>query len=432
MERNLLLKELTGVLDNPKPHTEDICGHHETPQQEYRSYLQAVAGEPLFEFETNDIPTAVGGLSFAPEPPMGSYWPLITKREPILSFKTTDNKFVGNTSRAFRANRSDGERYHVGMDLYANYKDPIVACEKGKVINFYHFYHGTYCLIVEHDKVVVNYGEVDGKLPKNVFVGANVEAGQIIARVGRMSGGSSMLHFETYRKGVTKNIPWKRNEVPSQNILNPTKYLSFLKNFGLKQTIDAIPTYQLPATDISPINKKIIANRRLAISLGWDKYIYEINNLLLPYSGLSNVSLSEDAFAEALAKWQREKGLGSDGVLGPKTWKRMQVSLQIKSVGKPQKMVDELSIAIEKPNLNAFKTIYFKTNHGIPDVNNLTGIYLPTDFSAEKELNIILYFHGMTRSTTIKSYWQQKEYQIRETLQTTKKKSYSNCSYIRP
>ncbi|HEY0458193.1 MAG TPA: peptidoglycan-binding domain-containing protein [Pyrinomonadaceae bacterium] len=73
----------------------------------------------------------------------------------------------------------------------------------------------------------------------------------------------------------------------------------------------------------------VLKNRKLSKQLGWDKYIYQINDFLLPFSGYSNVSLGEEAFANALKEWQRNNGLGDDGVLGPKSWAAIKQALKI-------------------------------------------------------------------------------------------------------
>src|SRR5215210_6147262 len=140
----------------------------------------------------------------------------------------------GDHSRSFGARRRDGNRTHAGLDLYASYGDPICAIADGVIVYFGHFYEGTYALLVDHGSFVANYGEVDrsslgvmnlqtpifkdkigGRL---LFItsssstasrypwvvqqgaaqgpsrGSSVQAGQLIAIVGRMKR-SSMLHF---------------------------------------------------------------------------------------------------------------------------------------------------------------------------------------------------------------------------------------------
>ncbi|MFD2569066.1 N-acetylmuramoyl-L-alanine amidase [Spirosoma soli] len=72
---------------------------------------------------------------------------------------------------------------------------------------------------------------------------------------------------------------------------------------------------------------RVLKNRRFAETLGWGKYVNQLNDIVLPYSGLSNVSLGEEAFARALAGWQRSKGLQDDGVLGPNTWTMLKKTM---------------------------------------------------------------------------------------------------------
>jgi len=61
--------------------------------------------------------------------------------------------------------------------------------------------------------------------------------------------------------------------------------------------------------------------------LGWNQYYDQINNLLLPFSGMQNVSLGPEAFAQAVAEWQKSQGFSEkdcDGIIGPQTWGVMQ------------------------------------------------------------------------------------------------------------
>ena len=131
---------------------------------------------------------------------------------------------AGKPSREFLANRQGGKRYHVGMDIFCHQGDTVLAIADGKIVNFYPFYEGTNALFVEHDGVVVNYGEVEPDFNRrfNWRKGDRVNAGQEIARVGRLN----MIHFETYRPGATQNARWMKNEAqPPSNLLNPTMVL---------------------------------------------------------------------------------------------------------------------------------------------------------------------------------------------------------------
>lgn len=86
---------------------------------------------------------------------------------------------------------------------------------------------------------------------------------------------------------------------------------------------------QQPASQPSASGKwerAIQLNAYYADKLGWGKSIIEINDLILPYSGYSNVSLGPEAFAVAVSQWQRSHGFtedNSDGVIGPMTWAKM-------------------------------------------------------------------------------------------------------------
>lgn len=78
---------------------------------------------------------------------------------------------------------------------------------------------------------------------------------------------------------------------------------------------------------IKDLSAAVRLNRKYAASLGWDQYVLQINDLLLPYSGMSNVSLGEEALAQAVEAWQLQQGFSSanaDGVIGPNTWARMK------------------------------------------------------------------------------------------------------------
>lgn len=176
--------------------------------------------------QPDNIPFAFGDSS--------PVWPVVTKhsRKFTVSYQQQDNKLVGNGARRFLAKRGDGEKFHVGIDIYGNHKDPILAMEDGTIVNYYHFYHGAYCLIVQHDSgIVINYGEVEqGSYTKlGLKKGSRVKKGQQIANVGKMNV-SSMLHFEAYSPPQDKNQRYYGDD-PKQ-ILNPTAYLLWARHLA--------------------------------------------------------------------------------------------------------------------------------------------------------------------------------------------------------
>jgi murein DD-endopeptidase MepM/ murein hydrolase activator NlpD len=119
----------------------------------------------------------------------GFYFP-IAKRPP---------DFVKHDSHArfFSAPRAGTNRLHAACDLMMPRGTPVYAIEDGVVKDYRPFYSGTDALTVKHNSVVVRYGEVKG-MARGVAIGSRVKAGQLIAYVGGLRSGSSMLHFELY------------------------------------------------------------------------------------------------------------------------------------------------------------------------------------------------------------------------------------------
>ncbi len=161
-------------------------------------------------------------------------WPIVTshRNKFTISYRTIGGAIIGNGSRRFMSKRGDA-KYHVGIDVYANDGDPVLACESGQIVNIYHFYHGAYALFVQcNSGLVINYGEVKRNSWKEFGLneGSKIKKGQPIARIGVMSGGSSMLHFETYMKPKDKNEKYFGGATGS--ILNPTYYLLRTRYFS--------------------------------------------------------------------------------------------------------------------------------------------------------------------------------------------------------
>lgn len=302
------------------------------------------SGEDKHEYELNwnliKLPIS-DPVPFARTPKNGSFWPTISNhpRNKEVAYQKNDSKFVGNPSRRFLASRDSGKRFHVAIDLYANYKDPIIACEYGEIVSFYHFYHGAWALLVKHDDIVINYGEVDADSLKicRLKIGDKVNAGQQIGMVGRMKE-SSMLHFEIYREGVTENEKYFSKNKRPENLLNPSMYLLNLSKYGKIGNLNLItprnPNFQ--SNNGFDINRAIMLNRKYQNEIGWNLFYDRINAFLLPFSGLTNVSLTEENIIRAVSNWQKSVGFSErniDGVIGPETWKKMYPLLKIPSNG---------------------------------------------------------------------------------------------------
>ena len=298
--------------------------------------------QEIIDFQPSEVITPLPvptsrPVPFASPPPSGSYWPLVSnhRRSKEVAFQystsgTYHQKFIGNASRRFLASRKKGARYHVGIDLYANHRDKVIACEDGKIINFYHFYHGAYALIVEHENIVINYGEVDrNSLRANgLRIGSEVKAGQVIGMVGKMES-SSMLHFETYRKGTRINLRWYKSKQAPSLLLNPTKYLLYLKTQGKIASPSGwggavIPPVR-PNIDISSATDY---NGRKSVELGWINRLSDINRYFnLPLDSPANSA----ALARAVYPYQIQKGMTGrdvDGKIGQGTWRLLQNDIQ--------------------------------------------------------------------------------------------------------
>jgi murein DD-endopeptidase MepM/ murein hydrolase activator NlpD len=223
-----------------------IEAHDSESEAEQTGELLESTGETHHEHADETLPAPLAVLPadpapFAPLPPAGSFWPIVTShaRSREVNYQAEDGSFVGaNRGRGFVASRTSGARYHVGVDLFANAGDPVVAISDGRIVAFYGFCCGdnqtTNALIVDHGDVVVNYGEVapDSLSRNGLRVGSSVQAGNVIAYIGVNPGGDSMLHFETYTPGTRANQRWPRNGQRPAAVLNPTRYLIWLVENG--------------------------------------------------------------------------------------------------------------------------------------------------------------------------------------------------------
>jgi hypothetical protein len=75
------------------------------------------------------------------------------------------------------------------------------------------------------------------------------------------------------------------------------------------------------------IRRAIRRNGRWGRKLGWLDQKDAIKAFLKNATGVASISTDED-FAISVAKWQEQKGLGVDGIVGPKTWRRLKQDLK--------------------------------------------------------------------------------------------------------
>lgn len=223
------------------------------PNDEWAWYWVEDNGSPRY--------TKAGVPADAPTPGSNAVWPLKKKR-PLSVYRFVPGKGP-NGGRCIGYRRGNGARAHAGIDLCARYKDIVVAVEDGTIIGFYHFYAGTFALLINHGSYIINYGEVDrssldkfglktpkfkdgfkngrgitavlsdvskygAKYPWLAAVGSSVKAGDNIAIVGKMEK-SSMLHFEIYSSGdTTQSWPGFPDQAAPSRLLNPTNFLLVL------------------------------------------------------------------------------------------------------------------------------------------------------------------------------------------------------------
>lgn len=152
--------------------------------------------------------------------------------------------------RKFGSRRSNGTRKHAGCDLIAPRGTEILAMESGKIIRGpYYFYSNTYALEIKHsDGRVVRYGEITKIVPAGIRVGARVTRGQVIAWVGRLKSGSSMLHLEIYSGAVSGSLTQAGDKYKRRSdLINPTSILD---------TAPLLATADKPAP-LQPANRRV-------------------------------------------------------------------------------------------------------------------------------------------------------------------------------
>lgn len=201
-------------------------------------------------------PLQENGIEFAEPSPSALFWPVRTRdrcgRE--VAYKGRSERTFGAPGRRFLATRSNG-RYHVGIDLWGQAGDFIVACEDGEIVNHYYFYNYVHALIVQcNSGLVINYGEVKADSWKEfgLDIGSRVKGGQPIALVGQMVN-DSMCHFETYREGSRQNYRYYMGKQPPSALLNPTKYLLHLAAMDYPAKAEKLPESVLPPPPPPPI-----------------------------------------------------------------------------------------------------------------------------------------------------------------------------------
>ncbi len=183
------------------------------------------------------------------------FWPLPSIPKRVATFG----------GKAFGAARRRGKRHHAGVDMLAPRGAEVVAPESGTIVatqRFTKFKTGataTSALLLQTDSgPVILLGEV---IPGSwnqyaAGIGSRVEGGQVVAQVGTNPGGSTMLHYEMYTEGTSRNRQWFKGATPPPELLDPTQYL---ETAAAGQPITPVPSDDTdhehpeePATTLHP------------------------------------------------------------------------------------------------------------------------------------------------------------------------------------
>jgi len=282
-------------------------------------------------------------------------WPILTthSRKFEINYEDRSGNLVGSRpGRRFLADRNNGNRWHVGVDLFGDEGDEVVAIAAGKIISFYRFYtrpngEQTYALFIEHDGVVINYGEVkaDAQQRYGWRVGDTVEAGD---KIGQVSG-TNMIHFETYIPGTQQNQSWPKNSAGPNRLLNPTQFLLDLvakvsgqpmapaspavaKNTPFTLThprLSADPALAAVASGLAPMLKAQSGVRQPGVGLVQDI----LNELGVPAWRIDlgpeqvNRGFFGPKTTAAVKNFQAASGIAKNGVIGPDTLRELEMKL---------------------------------------------------------------------------------------------------------
>ncbi len=165
------------------------------------------------------------------------YWPVVTTHTywSEVSMEATSRPLRRFNAPRPAARADNPTRRHVGIDLFANAGDAVIAVEDGRVVAFYPFLRAatgemSYALIVAHEGYVANYGEVRATSlsARGLALGDAVRGGQEIAEISD----TSQLHFETYVAGTRRNQSWRHGAARPPRVLDPTRLLLDLVQTG--------------------------------------------------------------------------------------------------------------------------------------------------------------------------------------------------------
>lgn len=149
-------------------------------------------------------------------------------RIPLFPFTKPTTHDPRTGARFFGARRSGGRRKHAGVDLKQPPGTPIRAMEDGVVKQAPRlFLDSTFAFTIDHEIFLARYSEVGKTSLAIKTVGSKVKKGDIIAFVGRLNSGNSMLHLELYGNTQSGSLS-DRSKPPFQrrgDLLNPMDFV---------------------------------------------------------------------------------------------------------------------------------------------------------------------------------------------------------------
>lgn len=139
---------------------------------------------------------------------------------PTLSWNSGGRKFGAYRTKT---------RKHGGCDLIKPVGTPIHAVADGVLVHEEtFFYHNTWYVTYQHGPYLVRYGEIMHHSSTRKKRGQTIKKGEVVAKVGQLSGGSHMLHFEMYKNGNDHSTlrsskgPYMRR----RDIMDPAPFLN--------------------------------------------------------------------------------------------------------------------------------------------------------------------------------------------------------------
>lgn len=221
------------------PNIEDLPDQNKSP---LLGAKKVKAWTVLYPLNDPRLTPEYRGVPFA-TPNLNAIWPINTDHPMRLttSYLNIDG-WYGNSGRAFKRERKDDDgtkRWHAGVDLFGNEGDEVVVPEDARILTILPFHHGTSAVyLITADRTVINLGEVANNSWKEfkASAGKSVRQGDPVARIGRQTHGSTMIHFEMYNaSGIpdeemikmirNREFRWIIDGQPNSRLYDPTAYL---------------------------------------------------------------------------------------------------------------------------------------------------------------------------------------------------------------